>query len=110
MPSEAITPTSAAASRRPAANTSRPAATSSPARRTFRPASTSLAMRTDPSLSAARSWMTTVSAPLGTIAPVKIRTASPGPSVPPYGRPAQAVPSSASAASPLAGMLSRDSA
>ena len=80
-----------------------PARTSSPARRISLPAGSGAATRSRPSACSASSTRSTASAPAGTIAPVEMTVASPGPSVPSYGRPARDSPtrlSSTGAAGP----------
>jgi hypothetical protein len=53
------------------------------------------------------SWITTVSAPAGSTPPVKIRAASPAPTVPPNGRPAATSPITRSVAGVLATSAAR---
>ncbi len=86
MPAVAAEPISTGPIRRPARSTVCPARRSSPIRRTLSPASTSIVGITMSSSVVVRSTWTTASAPLGSIAPVEMRIASPGPTVAADGR------------------------
>src|SRR5690606_22985720 len=81
-PSDASTPMRAGVSSSPGPNSRSPGRRSSPGARTWSPgrASTSIRTARPPSSRSVRSTMTTASAPSGSGAPVKMRTASPGPS------------------------------
>ena len=87
-------PSSAGRSGWPARNTMPPRFRSSPAKRRFCPAWVTApgATATPPSTSRARSCITTLSAPAGITAPVKMRTACPAPTVPAKGLPANDSP------------------
>ncbi|MEY9148061.1 hypothetical protein ABIF00_006045 [Bradyrhizobium elkanii] len=76
----------------PPASSTSPARKSTPAWRMCRPTlAASVIVMWSPS-TAVSSWMITASAPLGITPPVKIRTASPAPTVRPNGRPAATSP------------------
>ena len=96
VPIEARRPTSCGRSTRPAGRTVRPFATSSPTRPTFRPGVTAsrASTRRPPASNSALSATRTASAPWGRGAPVMIRTASPGPTIPANGRAGYASPTS----------------
>ena len=96
-----------ASSRRPARSSVSPWRKSPPARRMLAPRLAASRTLSVSPLRSVSSWMTTQSAPLGTAAPVKMRTASPGPTSPANGPPALDSPMTVSAAGTLATSAAR---
>ena len=92
QPTEASTPSSAGPSEVPMPSTTSLGSMSSPARRTSRPDFRRASVTSRPSASLASSFRTIASAPSGSIAPVEIRIASPGPRVRSAGWPARDSP------------------